>query len=219
VILRILRQPARKQRSRRWNIAESALIVAGLAAVGFAGYSYIELSVYQAYAMRRFERGLPENPAMPSSPVGSATAVWAKDGAGDVIGKITIPRLGISAIVKEGVDRKTLKLAVGHIPLTAMPGQTGNIGLAAHRDTFFRNLKGVQQNDVIALATNNATFLYRVFSLRTVYPPETYVLAASGSESTLTLITCYPFYFVGHAPKRFVVRARQVANIRRTEAF
>jgi sortase A len=136
-----------------------------------------------------------------------------------LIGKIVIPRLEISAIVKEGVEKETLRLAVGHIPSTVLPGQAGNVGLAAHRDTLFRNLKDVREDDVITLTTLQDTYIYRVVSLKAVNPSETSVLAGVGDENTLTLVTCYPFYLVGHAPKRFVVRARQVANIPRTPAF
>jgi sortase A len=130
-----------------------------------------------------------------------------------VIGRIAIPRLGISAMVQEGVDDKTLALAVGHIPWTAMPGETGkNVGLAAHRDTLFRNLKDVARDDEITLTTLDNTYTYRVASFTVVKPEDVSVLAPRAGENTLTLVTCYPFYFVGHAPKRFIVRARQVLN-------
>ena len=116
-------------------------------------------------------------------------------------------------MVKEGIDDGTLGLAVGHIPSTALPGQPGNVGVAAHRDNLFRNLKDVEPDDEITLTTLDNTYVYRVVSFTVVNPDEVSVLAPSAGEKTLTLVTCYPFYFVGHAPKRFVVRARQVANI------
>ena len=104
---------------------------------------------------------------------------------------------------------------MGHIPSTALPGQTGNVGVAAHRDTLFRNLKDVQRDDEITLTTLEGEYLYRVVSFKVVNPTDVSVLDPSAGEMTLTLVTCYPFYFVGHAPKRFIVRARQVANIPR----
>jgi sortase A len=113
-------------------------------------------------------------------------------------------------MVQEGIDEPTLALAVGHIPSTAMPGETGNIGLAAHRDNLFRNLKNVARDDEITLTTLDHTYSYRVASFSIVNPEEISVLAARAGENTLTLVTCYPFYFMGHAPKRFIVRARQV---------
>jgi sortase A len=127
-----------------------------------------------------------------------------------VIGRIAIPRLGISAILKEGVGRRTLNLAVGHIPSTALPGQPGNVGVAAHRDNLFRGLKDIKQDDSITLTTLDNTYVYRVISTKVVAPTDVSVLDASPDENTLTLVTCYPFYFVGNAPKRFIVRALQI---------
>jgi sortase A len=112
--------------------------------------------------------------------------------------------------VKEGVDERTLDIAVGHIPHTALPGQPGNIGVAAHRDTLFRNLKDVRRDDKITLTTLDAEYVYRVVSTKIVQPSDVSVLDSSPNENTLTLITCYPFYFIGNAPKRFIVRAQQV---------
>jgi sortase A len=123
-----------------------------------------------------------------------------------------IPRLKITAIVSEGVGR-TLGLAVGHIPSTAMPGKPGNVGLAAHRDTLFRNLKNVRRDDEITLTTLQGKYVYRVLWFKIVDPTEISVLEPSAGEETLTLVTCYPFYFVGHAPKRFIVRARKVMSV------
>jgi sortase A len=113
--------------------------------------------------------------------------------------------------VVEGVDRISLRRAVGHIPGTALPGEAGNVGLAGHRDTFFRQLKDVKIDDEIQVSTPTSNFKYRVVSLRIVDPENVGVLAPSG-ENVLTLVTCYPFYFVGPAPKRWIVRARQVSS-------
>jgi sortase A len=118
----------------------------------------------------------------------------------------------MSAIVKEGVDERTLALAAGHIPSTAMPGHAGNVGVAAHRDALFRNLRHIKQNDEITLTTLDGEYVYRVDSFKVVNPTEVSVMGATGSDKTLTLVTCYPFYFVGNAPKRFIVRARQVSS-------
>jgi sortase A len=131
--------------------------------------------------------------------------------ADGLIGRIEIPRLLLSAVVVEGVDKTTLRRAVGHIPGTAMPGRTGNVGLAGHRDTFFRSLKDVKIKDEVQLSTLAGNFNYEVESLRVVDPENVGVLAPSG-QNVLTLVTCYPFYFVGPAPKRWIVRARQVVR-------
>jgi sortase A len=126
-----------------------------------------------------------------------------------LLGRITVPRLEMSAMVNEGVDEDTLALAIGHIPGTALPGAQGNVAVAAHRDTFFRPLRDLRRNDEIDFATSQGEFRYRVESLRIVNPEDVEVLRPS-PEPQLTLITCYPFDFFGHAPKRFVVQARQI---------
>ncbi len=123
-----------------------------------------------------------------------------------LLGRITVPRLDMSAVVNEGVDDDTLSLAIGHIPGTALPGPAGNVAVAAHRDTFFRPLKDIRANDEIDFLTTRGEYRYRVKSMRIVNPEDVEVLKPS-SVAELTLITCYPFDFFGHAPKRFVVQA------------
>ena len=124
-----------------------------------------------------------------------------------VIGRLEIPRLNLNAMVREGADGKTLHQAVGHIPGTALPGYAGNVALAGHRDTFFRALRNIKKDD-----TENGTYRYVVESTDIVGPRDVGVLAASHGQ-TLTLVTCYPFYYIGSAPKRFIVRAAQVSPI------
>ena len=124
-----------------------------------------------------------------------------------LIGRMRIPRLGVMAMVREGADGGTLERAVGHIPGTALPGATGNVALAGHRDTFFRPLRNIRKDDAIELETTNGTYRYAVESTEIVSPRDVSVLAPAKNQKTLTLVTCYPFYYVGSAPKRFVVRA------------
>ncbi len=124
-------------------------------------------------------------------------------------GKLEISRLNLSAMVHEGVDAHTLSESVGHVPSTALPGESGNFALAAHRDTLFRGLKDIHLNDLITFQTENQTFTYQVENTRIVKPTDVSVLRPDGGQ-TLTLITCYPFYYVGSAPERFIVRARLV---------
>jgi len=128
---------------------------------------------------------------------------------GGLIGSIAIPRLGLVATIIEGTDTTTLRRAVGHIPSTGLPGQAGNVGLAGHRDTFFRQLKDIRQNDIITLTTLGGEYRYRVVSTRVVVPTEVSVLNPAVNQ-VLTLVTCYPFYFIGSAPDRFIVRAERV---------
>ena len=191
--------------------AQGFFLVTGLLAVGYVGCIYAVRFLHQAYQDRNFERALAHAPelAPPSVMVLSKTEPAIKPPIGSLIGKILIPRLGITAVVDEGVDGKTLALSVGHIPTTALPGQPGNVGIAGHRDTFFRPLRNIQRNDIITLTTLRGEYRYRVVSTKVVGPYDIAVLASDGNE-ILTLVTCYPFYFVGSAPDRFVVRAERV---------
>jgi sortase A len=128
---------------------------------------------------------------------------------GDVLGRIDIPRLGLSVAVLQGTTAQVLRLGAGHIEGTPLPGEPGNSGVAGHRDTFFRSLKDVRKDDQIEIQTPNGLLRYEVDWVKIVAPDDTSVLHSSGGESTLTLVTCYPFYLVGPAPKRFVVHAHK----------
>ena len=112
-------------------------------------------------------------------------------------------------MVVEGTTTSTLRRAAGHIASTGMPGLPGNVGIAAHRDTFFRPLRNIRKDDIITLTTVGAEYRYRVVSMKVVDPGDVSVLNPSDDE-ILTLVTCYPFYFVGSAPERFVVRAERI---------
>jgi sortase A len=129
---------------------------------------------------------------------------------GLLIGRLRISRLKMAAMVREGANESTLRLAVGHVPGTALPGNIGNVGLAGHRDTFFRPLAKIHKNDAIDLETDQGIFRYLVTSTQIVSPRDVSVLKASAGK-TLTLVTCYPFYYVGSAPKRFIVHAVEAA--------
>lgn len=124
-----------------------------------------------------------------------------------VIGRIEIPRLGLSELVIEGSSGRTLRRGIGHVERTAFPGEHGNVGLAGHRDTYFARLKHVAKGDLVRIATPDGVFSYRVDSIRIVEPDRGDLLAQTGGPR-LTLVTCYPFYWVGPAPRRFVVTAR-----------
>jgi sortase A len=114
-------------------------------------------------------------------------------------------------MISEGIGRRTLQHAVGHVPGTSLPGLQGNVVLAGHRDTFFRGLRNIHPDDEITLTTLDGSHLYRVDSTQVVEPDDTELLGAT-RDDFLTLVTCYPFYFVGPAPKRFIVRARRISE-------
>jgi sortase A len=182
---------------------ERPLKLGGLALLGFCAFAYIDQWMYQAL------NGITLlNEASREAPHLQARTRYAE---GQSMGWIEIPRLGISAIVAHGDDTRTLMRAVGHIPGTAFPGETGNVGLAAHRDTFFRELEGIESSDRIRLVMPHQTLAYQVMDVAIVRPSQVDVLAPT-PESSLTLVTCYPFQFIGSAPYRFVVRARQIAD-------
>ena len=128
-----------------------------------------------------------------------------------LLGRIEIPRLGLSAPVSEGTSERVLSRAVGHAPRTSFPGEPGNVGLAGHRHTHFRKLEGITRGDWIRLSTPDGEFTYEVESILIVKPDRGDLLNPT-EQRMLTLVTCYPFRYVGHAPKRFIVRARQVES-------
>jgi len=131
--------------------------------------------------------------------------------AGDWVARLEIPRIDLSATVLEGSDDATLSRAAGHIEDTALPGTLGNAGIAAHRDTIFRPVRDLKLGDVMTVTTADGVYDYRVDRTMIVNPEDVYVLDPT-DRATLTLVTCYPFTFIGHAPQRFIVQANLVAE-------
>lgn len=119
---------------------------------------------------------------------------------------LRIPSLDLQVPVLDGIDELTLNRGVGRIPGTARPGGLGNVGIAGHRDGFFRVLKDISVGDEVELVTWRERFRYQVTEIDIVGKHDTTVLTGS-DDSMITLVTCYPFYFVGHAPKRYIVKA------------
>jgi sortase A len=152
-----------------------------------------------------FSKPVPPQPAAPAHKPRAAVP------SASIIGRIEISSAGVRAIIVDGTANESLRRAVGHIEGTALPGEPGNVGLAGHRDTFFRGLRNVQKDDAIVIRTLEGTYEYRVSSLQIVGPDDVEVLQASAAP-TLTLVTCYPFDYVGPAPRRFVVQAREVSG-------
>jgi sortase A len=127
---------------------------------------------------------------------------------GKPIGMLQVPRLGISSVVLEGDDVAELLFGVGHLADTPLPWHNGNSVFAAHRDTFFRPLAGIRRNDIIKFSTADAEFEYVVRDMKIVAPTDVDVLDPTPT-ATLTLITCYPFDYIGAAPSRFIVTAER----------
>jgi sortase A len=165
---------------------------------------------------RAIEKGISNaasanSPALPNVDDSSAgNKLTRTSGASSsALGRIEIAAIGLTAMIQEGTAPLTLQRGVGHITGTAPVGHSGNVGLAAHRDTFFRKLRDIHQGDEITLTTLSGTFLYKVDLISIVEPQSSDVLRSSG-ENVLTLVTCYPFSYIGPAPKRFIVRATQI---------
>jgi sortase A len=229
------------------------LVAVGLCAVAYYGFTLANEYIYQAYENWAFDQQIAGRTAVtfadyvreqthvgflvgrpdvqPQVAKSEAAANRASEVArppeGALLGRVEITRLHLSAIVREGVDAKTLSVAVGHVPSTSLPGNPGNFAIAAHRDTLFRALKDIRIGDVVTFQSPSATFTYHVKATKVVRPSDVSVLRADGgglisvqdsrgssagtdAPKLLTMITCYPFYYVGAAPNRFIVEAEQV---------
>jgi sortase A len=187
----------------RW--LQRALFAAAILLLGYCGFVLADTWVFQREARRELAQTLEERSpaAAPDAPHTSVTAVKG------LVGVIDIARLGLSVVVMEGTTAHTLRRAAGHIEGTALPGDSGNVVISGHRDTLFRPLKDIRHDDIITVKTSTGDYRYRVVSTEIVSPEDTSVLESDGSD-VLTLVTCYPFYFVGPAPDRFIVRAARV---------
>lgn len=194
---------------------QRALLAGAVSLLGYCAFVLLDSWTFQKQQNRELDR-LRDAPAasVTTETPRSGPSLAPEDpptiGPDGLIGRIEITRLDLSAVVVEGIDKRTLRRAVGHIPGTALPGQAGNVGIAGHRDTFFRPLQDIQVDDIIILTTHWGKYRYRVLSSRVVSPEEVTVLDPT-SNQVLTLVTCHPFYFVGPAPDRFIVRAERVS--------
>ena len=192
----------------RW--LERALFLAGVACASWVYVTWKEATFYQLYARTQFQQMVKETkgpaaPGLPRAP-GSIHSIEP------VIGLLDVPRLDLSVVVLEGDDDRILRIAVGHLPDTPLPWVDGNASMAGHRDTFFRALRNLVVGDDIQLATTRGTFDYRVRRMMIVAPDDVSVLHPD-DNTALTLITCYPFTYLGDAPQRFVVQAERVARV------
>jgi len=182
-----------KPRAASW--LESLFWAIGCAALGYCAFLWGRAEYDQAQGSRMVDRGRFD---VKDRPV-----------VGSLVGRIVIPRLKLSAVIFEGTDDRTLDRGVGHLAGSATPGKRGNLVLAGHRDTFFAPLKNIREGDEIDVTGPDGPSRYRVELTQIVAPEATEVLRPTGG-ATLTLITCYPFRYVGNAPDRFIVRGQKV---------
>jgi sortase A len=178
-----------------------AFLTGGIVGLTYAGYVFVDARIYQAREKAAFEMTQIKN--------ARANEQRRQPIDGVIMGEMEVARLGLKVAVVQGDSPSILQRAVGHLPGTVLPGEAGNIALAGHRDTFFRPLRNIRSGDAITFKTLDGEFRYLVESTDVVPPTDVSVLESHGGR-TLTLITCFPFYYVGAAPNRFIVRARQI---------
>jgi sortase A len=186
----------------RW--LERLLMIVGVACLAWVATTWIEAERFQ----RAERRVLDDSARVPAHTTRTPTTREQRDDTGP-IGRLDIPRLGVSVVVMPGDDDATLSRAVGHLSDTPLPWDGGNTALAGHRDTFFRPLERIKAGDDVYLDTSRGRFHYRVRRTIVVKPEDLWVLDPS-ANATLTLITCFPFHYIGSAPQRFVVQADRV---------
>ena len=195
--------------SRRWMRTTERLLFT-IATIALTWYGWVWLSA--AREQDALGRELERSRAAVASEARDRKAPAAPLELRALVGRIEVQRINLSAVAREGVDTRTLRGSAGHVPGSALPGEAGNAAFAAHRDTFFRPLRGVRRGDEIAVTTAHGEFRYVVSGTRIVEPSDVSVLRAS-AEPTLTLVTCYPFDYIGSAPQRFVVTARLIGSV------
>jgi sortase A len=183
---------------------ERVLLGTGIVCLGWWGVVSLQAARYQFQQRAAFEQMRVAAPA-----VVNASALLP---TGSLIGSIDIPQLRLSAMIAEGDDDATLKVAIGHLPDTPLPWHEGNSALAGHRDTFFRSLQHIRVGDELRVSTVHGDLRYEVRETMVVGPNDLWVLDPT-DRPTLTLITCYPFGYVGKAPRRFIVRAERTTSM------
>ena len=189
----------------RW--LERVMFVGAVACATWVFVTWQDAAFFQLYARTEL-RQLVERTKAPETgrdapPLSSAAT------HDSVVGLLIIPRLALSIVAMEGDDTATLRVAAGHLPDTPLPWEDGNASFAGHRDTFFRTLGDVRAGDTIDIATTRGTFRYRVTRSLIVNPDDIWVLHPHDGTA-LTLMTCYPFSYIGSAPQRFVIHAVRV---------
>ena len=193
---------------RTWS--GRALLLVGVLLLGYVVWAFLDALAEQGMLSSRLDL-VGNNAETGLLPVAWETRHEALQSG--LVGRIVIPRLKLSAMIVDGDSHASLRQGVAHLENTAYPGERGNVALAGHRDTYFRPLKDLVEGDVIRITTPDGTFSYEVDSLMIV-PPSRGDFVAPSRAPELTLVTCYPFYWIGPAPKRLVVRARPVETER-----
>lgn len=204
-----------RRSARLVRAAERMSFVVGAVCLTLYGAACVHSSMSQSKEQRAFDRALAQimhTEAHDQSEWSRERVQKYEESRGidvEALGRLDIPDAGVSVMVLEGTDDWTLNRAVGHIEGTALPGEPGNLGIAGHRDGFFRGLRHLDVGDELTFTTLDGVGRYRVVDLSVVDPESVEVLAPT-ADSTITLVTCHPFYYIGDAPRRFIVHARRM---------
>ena len=206
-----------------WNLAvvtgaarrplETVLWVIGIACVAAFAISKIQVARAQTAAIHELEAqwlerpsGAPDQSLWSAKRIADYAALQIENSMPMPLGILTIPDVDVRVAVFNGNSERVLNMGAGRVPGTGEFGAAGNLAIAGHRDGFFRGLKDIAIGDDINLQHGDGIVNYSVTEIFVVDPDAVHVLEPT-EEATLTLITCYPFYFVGHAPQRFIVKA------------
>lgn len=205
----------RARRSRTAGLLRSyhvrRLLVAALITAGVIQLAIVGLAYVRSWLLERETRPVSTRTEVPGATLARAAAAREAAVRSGTIGHLEIPRLGLEAPVVEGIDTRSLLGGVGHVPASAFPGERDNLALAGHRDTHFAPLRDIERGDRIRIDTPDGEFVYVVDSTLIVPPTRGDLIEPTG-KPTITLVTCYPFHWMGPAPKRFVVRGHVVAE-------
>jgi sortase A len=222
----VIRVHLRRLRPLLLRLAGNALILAGIGGLGYWAWTTGEAMLYQYVQRTEFDNAIAESGTEPGTPVPAKLSARPNSIAPQparsklsrfmtpdplLIGRLEAPSLDLSVMLREGVDDDTLSKAAGHLPSSALPGEPGNFVVLGHRDTFFRPLKNVERGNLLRVVTPHGRFNYVVESFE-VTDPESVKIVEGGPDRILTLVTCFPFRYIGPAPKRLVVHARLTAS-------
>ncbi|HEX4346821.1 MAG TPA: class D sortase [Vicinamibacterales bacterium] len=200
-------------RARALRALEVALLALGLALGGWCATVLIEAAYVNRLPLASGAQLEKRAGGFSSAQRGRTIEDWQPPtpANGTVVARFDAPTVRLSANVLEGSTDDVLAKAAGHIEGTARPGEAGNVGIAGHRDTTFRAVRNLKIGDPILLKTTKGVFDYRIVSTQIVTPDAVWVLDPT-DRPVLTLVTCYPFNFIGHAPKRYIVKANLVGT-------
>jgi sortase A len=188
-----------------------ALVIAGALLLAYVCWSYGSMYIEQRRLARQWEQ---QQHAQATEPDG---ARLQQTGTDDGLTKISVPKINLDSVVVEGTNHRALLLGPGHLKDTPAPGEAGNSVISGHRDTFFRHLNDLQKGDEVVVQRGGKTYHYQVTGKKIVEPTDISVIAPT-RDPEMTLITCYPTYYIGPAPKRLVVFSKLVADQQQTAA-